>query len=145
MFLTSVRYRCIPIMVAVVLGLCSVELRAQAKRPQAAVLLAISDSFPYRNAHAVVIRRPDETPTDVILVRRDKLRPSLLAEGIVLVEILRHKYGDAVRSQEVYLIPNPKRTNKHQNRAAQWSRSLMADRPKKMRGIGVASSIVVVP
>jgi hypothetical protein len=121
------------------------RLLAQADAPRAQVLLAISDSFPYRNADAVIIRRPGETPSDLILVKRDKLRPSLLAEGIVMLEIIRKQFGDAVTSRQVYRIPDPKRTNKYQNRAAQWSRSLMADRPKKMRGIGFASSMVVVP
>jgi len=117
--------------------------RAQSPGGHASVTIAVVDTFRYQNADAVIVRRASGVPHDVIVVRRDKLRPSLLSEAVVVLRAVRKRAGDIPSADMLIRVPTPKQTHRFQHAAGEWSRTLALTPRTRLDGLGTASVLTV--
>jgi hypothetical protein len=94
------------------------------------VTVAIVDELPYPDAPFVILRRPAETPRDVILLPRTA-SPALLSDAVRALALARQQGGDVPRSASVLRLTVP------QGRG--WERAPLPWVPRVLRDLRRAS------
>jgi hypothetical protein len=117
--------------------------RAQSPDRRAPVTIAVVDTFTYHNADVVIVRRAVTMPHDVIVVKRDKLRPSWLAEAIVALRAVRQQAGEIPETDMLVRVPPPTRIHRYQHMAEGWAHTLQLTPQSQLDGIGRASVLTV--
>lgn len=69
------------------------------------IAIVVTDSFPYPNAGAVILRRPAGSPHDVIILPRSDARADALTTAVFHLLILRSREGDFPAQPSTYRVP----------------------------------------
>lgn len=105
--------------------------------------IVVVDTFRYHNADAVILRRPNETPHDLIVVDRGKLRPSILSEAAVLLRVVRQRTGETPTERMLVRVPKPEKTRQFQRVAGEWARQLEVAPRRQVPGLGLGSTMTI--
>jgi hypothetical protein len=104
---------------------------------------AVVDTFHFGDADAVIVRRVNALPHDVILVRHSRLDKKWLSEALhVLAEVRAHG-GDQPTQDAVFRVTEPGPKRAREDEANDWARRLRDDRPNELDGFGIVHNLVV--
>ena len=91
------------------------------------------------------MRRTNATPNDVVLVKRDRLTPALLARATRTLQVARAMMGDVPTSPALYRVGSKSNAQKFMSDAADWAGILNRWKASEIEGVGtVASSMSVL-
>lgn len=109
------------------------------------LVLAVSDSFQFRNADAVLVRRVNVEPHDVVVIRDGRATPALLAAAVQMAIAVRSTEGLQPSADGVYRVRVGGAAGR-QREAQRWMRNLDAKPRRVVAGIGMVRWIeLLVP
>jgi hypothetical protein len=141
----TMRFRCLERYLRA-FGACAViatVASAQAPKAQPPFTFVLVDTFQYTGADAMIVRRPNQTPHDLIVVNRDRLRPSLLAEAATLLKVVRLRDGDAPKQNVLIRVPTPQKIRRLQVAAVDWARTIERRPRRQVPGFGLGSTLTI--
>jgi hypothetical protein len=101
------------------------------------VTLVLIPEMDYGDAAAVLLRRPNGAPADVILLRAEAATPEALSEAIGGLLVIRKARGDAPSGTDPQVL---RLTAMQQVRQISWAatvlRRLAAAEPREVQGVG---------
>jgi hypothetical protein len=114
--------------------------------PRLPVAVAVSESFGYRDADAVIVRRARAEPHDVLLIRSGRADAATIAYGLGMVQAVRKRFGEVPTADALIRVRAPK-THKGRLRFAehgrQWAKELGAVEKSELEAIGSVRRIDV--
>ena len=122
-------------------------VRGQASTPPAHAvrrvfaLVAVPDSFPYRNADAVIVRRTTALPHDVILLRQSHADPRTIAEAAQTLQAERARHGDVPTVDRLVRVQAPRAQLRLGRSAESWAHALARKSSSDVPGIGRARAV----
>ena len=109
------------------------------------LILALSDSFTYRNTHAVLVRRTRLEPHDVIVIAKSQATPALLASAVNTAIAIRGAEGVSPKIDALYRLGDRKPGDRIRE-AQRWVRILNDKKPRELPGFGSLRFIeILVP
>jgi hypothetical protein len=116
-----------------------------AKRPvprlasQSAVVIAVVDPFPYRDANAVVIRR--HGAPDLIAIRSDRVDAARLARSVRLTQVLRAAGGTTGSRETITRVPESGGPTPLDAEAGDWVQYLQQTSERVVAGHGTLGRV----
>ena len=139
-----------PILVATALpllsGTPSSKTRPESSPRSVPFAIAVTDSFPYRNADAVILRRVSAKPHDVIVIKQGKATGPRIAASIRELEFLRAALGNEPTSDALYRVKStqtPRETARLERTAVQYARKLAIIEARRLEGVGLVRHILL--
>lgn len=126
------------------------DASAQAPRPSSRparphgrvfAMLSVPDTFAYRGADVVILRRASTLPRDVILVRDLDVTPPLLAEAVATLQAVRARHGLVPSADQVIRVRELRARNRDVAGATEWMRHLRESPRRTVPGVGQAKSV----
>lgn len=111
------------------------------------VLIAVTDDFPYQGANAVILRRHGlPYDQDVILVKRAKAQPPLLAEAVLTLQAVRSEFGDLPNADQVVRVNQQRTPRGRVDEAVEWLKRIKDAEPGDVRELGTLQYVrVLIP
>lgn len=97
------------------------------------VVIAVSDTFPIRNADVVILRRPNAAIPDLILVKKGTEDGHKLARAVRMLEGLRAQFGVAPATEMVVRVPSTGAVGPYEVEAGSWVEYLRSVNPERLR------------
>jgi hypothetical protein len=125
------------LIVALATGLESAAAQAADGRGNLALAIVLVDELPFANARAVVVRRKDMKPQNLVLVTKQTL-PGDLTRAIIALSSSRARKGDQVTADMVSPVaPDPTATrSRDYPQAVKDLGELRNARPRFIEGVG---------
>ena len=105
--------------------------------------ISVVDDLSYGEADAVIVRRTNAEIQDVILVRKGKAQPLVLAAAVRQLASLRAAFGDAPTADGTYRVQLDSRPWIRPRESAGWVGDLATARPRELEGVGVVKHIIL--
>ena len=107
------------------------------------VAIVAVDEFRYRGTEAVIVRRANMSPHDVIVVKRAHVTPRFLADAVFTLRVVRSAYGDTPAADAVYQVQPRARAGKRTTEAAGWANTLVTTRANEVEGYGPVKHVTL--
>lgn len=110
------------------------------------VTLAMVDSTLLREGHYRILRRADQSPHDVILLRHDA-DVAVLSGAVESLLLIRAQSGDTAKVSGTTRIRRSVGGPERQSRTLPWAGRVLTDlrraQPRALAGVGIASTVEV--
>lgn len=120
---------------------------AQTMKGRVPVTVALVKQLPYPDASAVVLRRTDKTPRDVILLKRPAVTGAQLAAAVFTLLVAREIGGDTTSVNAALRVSSTRGPqawrNTEQRIAERVVHRLLRATPRDVPGVGVVPAVEV--
>ena len=108
--------------------------------------IAVSDTFPYHNADAVLVRRVNSSPHDVLLIDSRKLDAAMVEHGVHMIQAVRQRMGVLPTEDVLLRVDVPKvrrRYSQHREDSERWAQILRKVPTSEVAKMGSLRSIEI--
>jgi hypothetical protein len=118
------------------------QRRAEVRRIPVTVFL--TDSMPYPNTTAAILRRPDAAPHDVIVMKRTSATGTQLMAALRQLDVLRSLKGDTAKTAGIFRVSGASGSAGSDTRATDQIVSRLRSAPiTSLAGVGAGSAAEV--
>jgi hypothetical protein len=97
------------------------------------VVIAVAETFPYRNADVVIVRRPKAPVRDLILVKKGSVDGRQLARAVRMLEGLRAYSGVTPVNELTVRVPSTGAVGPYEDQGQNWAEYLRNVRPSRLQ------------